>query len=152
MVRKSAVPAANTQNVQPACSRPCAAQTDISPHVCTHGSDPVASAPPPHGFTVPMPLRTHVTQHREKGALARLCHQGLSKAPARLCHRRRFSQPLVPPTGIFPSLRTPRGPRKALISVTSAAHPEAVSKYRPRFRFRYVLHPFAAKYSHWMWH
>jgi hypothetical protein len=21
-----------------------------------------------------------------------------------------------------------------------------------RFRFRYVLHPFAAKYSHWMWH
>jgi hypothetical protein len=20
------------------------------------------------------------------------------------------------------------------------------------FRFRYVLHPFAAKYSHWMWH
>jgi hypothetical protein len=23
---------------------------------------------------------------------------------------------------------------------------------RFRFRFRYVLHPFAAKYSHWMWH
>jgi hypothetical protein len=24
--------------------------------------------------------------------------------------------------------------------------------FRFRFRFRYVLHPFAAKYSHWMWH
>jgi hypothetical protein len=23
---------------------------------------------------------------------------------------------------------------------------------RFRFRFRYVLHPWAAKYSHWMWH
>jgi hypothetical protein len=21
-----------------------------------------------------------------------------------------------------------------------------------RFRFRYVLHPWTAKYSHWMWH
>jgi hypothetical protein len=43
----------------------------------------------------------------------------------------------------------------ALHQVTAAVFnidygPEKVSGNE--FRFRYVLHPFAAKYSHWMWH
>jgi hypothetical protein len=39
-------------------------------------------------------------------------------------------------------------PAPAVIPLSAV---EWVSHYF-RFRFRYVLHPFAAKYSHWMWH
>jgi hypothetical protein len=40
----------------------------------------------------------------------------------------------------------------AVVTICPLSDGPVESADRFRFRFRYVLHPFAAKYSHWMWH
>jgi hypothetical protein len=92
-----------------------------------------------------MAVRARVERSTCPDQLYDIVTQGQSPCVARTLHDR-TNMPSRQPARLRESLSA--GSQEYYFATVSHWTDTAVSA----FRFRYVLHPFAAKYSHWMWH